>query len=275
VRGEPRRSGYLARVFAVGRRDLSIQFSYQFQFATRFLQVFFLLASLYFASKLVTDAPQLNPYGGDYFSFVLVGLIVSSFVTVGLGTFTRTLAVEQQGGTLELLLSTPTRIGNLLTGAMVMPIAMALISITMFVVIGSVLFDAQVPLSGIVLSIPLLVLTTLVFAAVGMFSCAFVVLTKRGDPFSALLGQASTFFAGALFPITVLPAWMQSLAKLVPAYYSLEGMRTLLLNDGGLGDVTNEMIALLGFAMALLPLAVIALRWALGQARVTGTLGTY
>ncbi|MCB0237245.1 MAG: ABC transporter permease, partial [Anaerolineae bacterium] len=66
----------MTRVIAFLRRDLLLQTSYRFAFVLQFAGIFFNMLVFYFLSTLVGvgAAPYLEPYGGDYFSFVLIGL---------------------------------------------------------------------------------------------------------------------------------------------------------------------------------------------------------
>ena len=43
-----------------------------------------------------------------------------------------------------------------------------------------------------------LLLTTLVFASIGILSASFAVVFKRGDPFGAIIGAGSALFSGVV-----------------------------------------------------------------------------
>lgn len=263
-----------ARIGAIARRDLAIELSYRLQFVLRLSQVVFFAATLFFISKLVEEPDALSRFGGDYFEFALVGLIVTAFATVGLGAFSKSIADEQRAGTLEVLLTVPTPPSTLLAGSLVVPLGLAAANVGVYVLIGTAL-GVRFPVEGLVLAVPLLGLTVATFCELGVLSAAFIVLTKRGDPLTLLLSQGTTFLAGALFPTTLLPAPLEALSRAVPAYYGLEGLRQALFEGAGAGSVAGELLALLAFNVALAPLALFCFARALRVARVTGTLGNY
>lgn len=265
----------VARAWAIARRDAIVEVSYQFNLLLRVTQVVFVSASLYFLSQLVGDPKELRPYGGDYFGFAVIGFMVMSFVTLGLAAFNRTISDELRQGTLELLLTTPTRSGTILSGALIVPSAITLAQVLVYLGVATGVFGLRFPPSGLLLAIPLILLTLATFAAIGIVSAAFVLLTKRGDPVTALAAQITTYLAGTLFPVALLPGPFQWAVKLVPAYHGLQGVREALLTDGGLQEVAPELVILTVFAAVLLPLALAIFSWALRQARITGTLGTY
>ena len=265
----------VAQGLAVARRDLVIELSYPFNFVLRYAQAFFWCLTLFFIAKLVRQPPELARYQGDYFGFALIGVSVSTVVGVALGGFGRSVTDEQKAGTLELLLATPIRVATLMTGSVVVPFAMAILQIGIYLLAGWTLFGLDLDPGGLLLMVPLLLLGLIVFGTFGVLSAAFVVLTKRGDPFTVLLTQMSTLVAGAIFPVAVLPGAVQALAKVLPAFYVLHGLRETLLLGAGLGDIAGDLAALAAFAVVLIPLSVWVFSRALAAARVTGTLGNY
>ena len=60
---------------------------------------------------------------------------------------------------------------------------------------------------------------------------------------------------GIMVPTFVMPAFMQSLARLSPMNWGLEGLLTVLLRGGGLGSAAPHAMRLLAFAALMLLLA--------------------
>lgn len=262
------------RLRAIARRDFALQVSYQFQLLLHIGSVIFTIITFLYISKLVAGAASLDQFGGSYFEFALVGLMVMSFLNVGLRTLNATVASEQAAGTLEILLSTPTRLGTLLSGALVVPVIQTAIDVAAYLVIGVGWLGVGFSASGLALGLLILVLTFVSFCAFGILSAAFIVLTKRGDPFTLVFSQASSFLAGALFPVSLLPGFLQDAAHLVPAFYGLRAIRLVLLGGGDWGKVWQDIAALVGFGIVLIPAAMWCFGRAVRSARITGTLGT-
>jgi ABC-2 type transport system permease protein len=184
------------------------------------------------------------------------------------------LSDEQRAGTLEVLLASPTRLGAVMLGSFIVPLALTLVQVAVFVIAGAV---ADVPIypSEAPLAVVMLVLVIASFAAFGLFSAGLIVLVQRGDPFTLLAGQATTFLAGTVFPVSLLPLPARLLARAIPAYYALDGIRRSLLAGAGLSAVGGDLIALILFAAVLIPASLLFLGWAVQMARRAGTLGTY
>lgn len=263
----------LPRIAALVKRDTILELSYTFQLVLRFATVAISVAMFFFLGRLFGDSDQLSEFSGGYFEFALLGLIVMGYSQACVNSFAQSIQRAQTSGTLEILLSTATSLRTLLAGTLVVPLVLASVDASFYLAIGWFFGELTFAPGRLLLVSVLLVLTLGTFAAIGVFSAAVIVLTKRGDPFSSLALQVSNLLAGAVFPITVLPEAMQVLSRFVPAFYGLRGARTVLLADGSFADVSTDLVALTVFNIVLMPVATWLLARALRTARVTGTLG--
>ena len=81
-----------------------------------------------------------------------------------------------------------------------------------------------------------------------------------------------TFISGALFPISLLPGWLQPIGQAMPTTAALDGMREALYGDGEpvVGGADPR-----GWAVVLLPLSLWLFSLALNKARAQGALAQY
>ena len=229
--------------------------------------------TFFFLGRLVGDAAPLARYDGGYFSFALIGLVMTGLAYTCISSFSRSVAQAQSDGTFEILLSTTTPLGTLMAGTLVVPFVMSVFDAVIYLGVGWALTGGELPLLSLLTAIPLVVLTLGTFCAVGLLSAAVIVLSKRGDPLAGMTLQVGNLLAGALFPVALLPEPVQVLSRAIPAYYGLNGIRDVVLAGAGLGDVVHEMAVLAGFNVVLLPASLWVLKRAIAVARVTGTLG--
>ncbi len=258
---------------ALTRRDLIIELSYHFQLATALFGILMSVLTFYFLGRLVGDSDQLAQWEGGYFEFALIGLVVMAYSQVCVTAFGRSIAAAQTGGTFEILLASRVRLPTLMGGTLTVPLLLASVQAAVYLLFGWLLGGFTIPVSAIPLTVLLMLLTLGTFAAIGIGSAAIIILTKRGDPFSAVMMQASNALAGAIFPISVLPEWLQAVSHAIPAFYGMRGVRQLVLAGGGLADVWVDIAVLAGFNAVLIPLSLLALSHAVRVARITGTLG--
>jgi ABC-2 type transport system permease protein len=68
--------------------------------------------------------------------------------------------------------------------------------------------------------------------------------------------------SGVYFPISVLPEWMQPLARISPATYVLEGMRAALLEKAGSGTFLGHLGRLVLIGVIAIPVGLAIFRQA-------------
>ena len=78
--------------------------------------------------------------------------------------------------------------------------------------------------------------------------------------------------SGVYFPVSVLPGWMQPLARLSPATYVLEGMRAALLDGAGTGTLFGYLGRLVFIGVIAIPVGLAVFRQAEKYAKRTGKL---
>ena len=98
------------KLLAFLKKDILDALSYRFRLLLDLAANIISLLIFYFIGKTFTSAisPYLQPYGNDFFSYVLVGIATANFVTVGLSALADEIRTAQVQGTLEFLLATPT-----------------------------------------------------------------------------------------------------------------------------------------------------------------------
>lgn len=260
---------------AILRRDWAIERTYQLRLVLRLFDVLVIAVAIYFMSLLVEDPSSLAGYSGNYYDFALVGLAVTSFAGVGLLSFGESLGNEQSTGTIDLLLASPASIPNLMGGMFTLPLIFASLQMVGLLGIGVGVLGSGLPLGGILMSVPILALTTASFAAVGIVIGGIMLLAKRGDPISAPFYQASMLLSGVVIPIEILPVPLQVIGWMLPATWGIRATREVLLADAGFSDVLPEVLVLTGFVVVMLPVAVVIYRACLRTAVREGVLGSY
>ncbi|MFN2165596.1 MAG: ABC transporter permease [Anaerolineae bacterium] len=267
----------MTRAIAFLRRDWRLQLSYRFAFFLQFFGVFFNLLVFYFLSKLVgsSAAPYLEPYGGDYFAFVLIGLAFSGYFGVGLRSFANNLRDAQTTGTLEAMLMTPTRLSTIILASGIYDYGFVTFQVLVYLVLGAVLFDVRVGQGNIPAALVILVLTIIAMSAVGIIAASFIMVLKRGDPVTVVFNSVSLLLGGVYYPIDLMPNWLQTLARLLPITYALDSMRRALLVNASFQDLLPDMIALAFFCLVLVPASLLIFRKAVYRAKMDGSLAHY
>ena len=265
------------RALAFLRRDWRLQLSYRFSFLLQFFGIFFNLLVFYFLSKLVGDsaAPYLEPYGGNYFAFVLIGLAFSGYFGVGLNSFSANLREAQTTGTLEAMLMTPTRLSTVIMSSSIYDYGFVTFQVFVYLALGGLLFGVQLDKGNTPAALIVLVLTIIAMTSLGIIAASFIMVLKRGDPVTLLISSLAVLLGGVYYPIQLMPQWLQHLSRLLPITYSLDAMRRTLLADASFQDVMPDIIALAIFGIVLVPVSLLVFRYAVHRAKVDGSLAHF
>jgi ABC-2 type transport system permease protein len=264
----------LQELWAFFWRDLSIARTYRTVFVLETVEALFGVAMFYYVARFV-DSPQLQhalPQGSSYFAFSLIGFVFLDYLNAAVDTFDRSLEEARDAGTLEHLLVTQTSLPVMLAGSAAYPFAMTTVRIAIYIAWGAILFGFPLHGANWVAVLAVLIATLLAFSGLGILSSSYLLLFKRGNPAKWFLLGVSGLVSGTLFPISVLPGWLQVVAKLNPVTYALNAMRAALIGGESLHEVWRPLAILLLFAVILLPLSMSVFAWALRRTKITGTL---
>ncbi|MFH1636724.1 MAG: ABC transporter permease, partial [Chloroflexota bacterium] len=274
-------TGTLSELWRVARaflkRDLRSEMSYRFSFFLQFFNVFFSVAVFYFVAQLLGEAatPYLEPYGGDYFSFVLIGIAFAGYFGVGLSSFSNSLRTAQTTGTLEAMLCTPTRLSAIILSSSQWSYLMTTLRVIVYLLIGTVFLGVDIGQGNYLAAVLILVLTVISFSSLGIIAASFIMVLKRGDPVAWIFGTLSSLLGGVYYPLAVMPEWMQALSHLLPVTYALRAMRLALLQGASFSELMPDILALGAFCVILLPVSLLAFGYAVKWARRDGSLTHY
>lgn len=258
------------------KRDFLIEVSYRTSFLLQAFGIFFSTLVWYFVSRVVS-APPGTPglRGADYFSYVLVGLAVLHYQSSAFGSFGSKVRGEQMTGTLEAMLVTPTPIGTIVLGSSLWEFLLTSIKVVAYLAIGRLFFGVALHPGGLGPALLIIGLMILAFSGIGILSAAFVLYLKRGDPINYLLTSGSALVGGVFYPPEDMWPWLGEWSRLLPITYALRALRRALLEESRFSDLLPDIQALLLFVAVLLPLGILAFRFAVRKARQEGSLVQY
>ncbi|MFQ5574714.1 MAG: ABC transporter permease, partial [Terriglobia bacterium] len=172
------------KLLAFLKRDFRNEVSYRFSFFMRFFGIFFSVTTFFFVAQLFgkSVSPHLEAYGGDYFSFVLIGIAFSGFLGTGLSTFSSSISSAQAQGTLEAMLVTPTKLSAIIVLSSFWSFLFTSFNVLVYLVFGAAVFGMNLGNVNILAALLILALTIVAFSGVGVISASFIMVLKRGDP---------------------------------------------------------------------------------------------
>jgi ABC-2 type transport system permease protein len=166
---------------------------------------------------------------------LLVGGVIWAFLGIIFEIVTETVAWERWEGTIEYTFMAP-------VSRPVHLISMGVYAVIYGLVRAAAVFVAVVAFIGIHLphanygaAVALLAIASISFIGVGIMTAVLpLVSPEQGTQLGFVAQGLMLVVSGVYYPVAVLPAWMQWVAKISPATYALRGNREQILNGAGL-----------------------------------------
>jgi ABC-2 type transport system permease protein len=266
----------LQRLRAFLIRDFQTELSYRVSFLLNFSGVFLASVTYFFLSRLLGDSvtPLLEPYGGDYFAFAIIGVAFASYFGLGLNGFARALREAQTTGTLEAMMMTPAPVSTIVVGSAAWSYAFTTFRVLVYIVLG-MLLGLDLRGANYLAALVTLLIAIVAFASIGIIAAGIIMVIKRGDPVTSLFNNVAALIGGVYYPITVMPDWLQAIARLLPITYALNAMRLALLTGATWAEILPDLLVLTAFAVVLFPLSLFVFARAVEWARRDGSLTHY
>ena len=258
---------------ALVRRDARIATSYRLSFA---LELFFGVLDLvlyFFISRTFAGLGSTNLGAAPtYFAFAVVGIVIAAVLTATSSSVSYRIRDEQVTGTLEALAASPATSFEVCVGLVGFPFAFALARAGLYLALAATVMDLDVSRADW-FGLGLIMLATgAAIAPIGILAGAAALTIKRGHVFSATAVILMTIVGGMVFPVAVLPDWLEWVSRLSPLRYAFDGARDAVFAGNGWG---LEVLVLCAIALALWPIALALFSKSLGLARKRATLAEF
>ncbi len=193
--------------------------------------------------------PQANVSAGQLITWVFIPLFGISAL----------FAYERQHGTLRRLLTTPTSKATFLLGTITGQVVMALIQMTLLVLFAYFAFKLNWgnPLGVYII----LICSALAAASIGTAMGTFIKSEGQAVGLSIMAGMLMGMLGGCWYPLELFPSFMQTIARIFPTYWSMQGLLDLLLRGAGVAEILPEAGVLILFAGVFFSVGVLRFRY--------------
>ena len=150
-----------------------------------------------------------------------------------------------------------------------------LLQIIILMIVGSFIFGIAVFANATVYTLIIFILSIAMMTGFGMIFGGLTIWLKNIGETVPLLQSISMFFCGVYFPVAVLPEFMQPVAKYMPFYYSIEGLRSSLVPTTSTSEIMFFVKILLALSIISIILGVFVLHMGRTKAKKDGSLAFY
>jgi ABC-2 type transport system permease protein len=158
--------------------------------------------------------------------YLLIGTTVWSYLSVTFEGVTDMITIERWEGTIEHTFMAPISRFTHLVGSCLYAIVHGLLFTFVQLFVVSLFFHLDLGRANYLTTAFMLLVGSISFIGFGIGASVLPLLfTERGTQMSYIVRAILLLVSGVYYPIEVLPAWMQPLARISPATYVLEGLR--------------------------------------------------
>ncbi|MCD4524545.1 ABC transporter permease [Nocardioides sp. cx-173] len=171
-----------------------------------------------------------------------------------------TLQGWRQSKLLRRLQLSPLSTRTIVAARVAVTVAIALVQMAIFVGLGAAAFGLSLTGSWW-MAIPLIVVGTLCFMAIGLLSGAVAKTAEGAVNMANFLVLPMAFLSGSFFPLDGAPSWLRVVSDLLPLKHLNEGMLDVMVRGEGPSSALLPMAILAGFAVVVTLAAAKLFRW--------------
>lgn len=205
--------------------------------------------------------------------YLLIGSLVWSYLAVVFDSIGEMIAWERWEGTIEYTFMAPVSRSTHMIGSCLFAVIFGLIRTALIMLVVVLFFQIDLTGADLLAGVVVLAIASISFVGLGITASTLPLLfPERGAQMVFIAQTCLLLFSGVYYPIDVMPEWMQAVARVSPATYALEGIRSSLLEGRGLLEQGGTLLPLVLIGAVTIPLGVHIFTLAERYAKRTGRL---
>ena len=211
--------------------------------------------------------------GKDQVLYLVVGALLWGFLSVLFHEVAQAVAYERWEDTIEFTFSAPIHRMTYLVGNAMFAAVYGLIRSLVLLVVVVAIFKLDIGGANLLGAGAVLMASTFSFIGLGLMAATLPLISlERGAQATNIFQALLLLVSGVYYEIEVLPNWLQPLARISPATYTLRAIRAALLGGASFGELLPDILLILGIGAILVPLGFWVFRLGEKYARINGKL---
>jgi len=206
----------------------------------------------------ISKAAHLSPAAETRLTTVLlIGAVIWAYLGIIFEILTETVAWERWEGTIEYTFMAPLSRPVHLIGMGLFAVAYGIVRASLIFGVVAAFFGLHMGDASFGTALVLLAIASISFIGIGMMTAVLPLISPEKGTQLGFMGQGIMLVvSGVYYPVSVLPGWMQAIAKVSPATYALRGIRNAILHGAGVGDVWRDIWPLIVIGAVTVPLGL-------------------
>jgi ABC-2 type transport system permease protein len=220
------------------------------------IALFPILMGIGIAGDLATAEANFasNTGTSNFILYMVIGSVIYAVVNFSMWFFAFFIRREQQAGTLEAIYLTTTSRATLLAGTSLYVSFRSCLYGIFSLILVSILLGINPFQGDVFLAILFLIIGLVPIFGMNLLFGSLILKFKEANSLLGLLQWVIGFFMGMFFPVTILPAFIQLIAALLPPTWVVNGVRAAMLDTSYLLNGWYLDIAVLVAMWFIVPL---------------------
>src|SRR6266545_3184288 len=190
-------------------------------------------------------------------TILLVGAVIWAYLGIIFEILTETVAWERWEGTIEYTFMAPLSRPIHLFGMGLFAIVYGVIRAVLLFGVVALFFDLSLPNADYIAALVVLIIASVSFIGVGMMTAVLPLISpEKGTQLGFIAQGLLLVVSGVYYPVSVLPEWMQVIAKISPATYALDAARKSILHGASLSSLWGDIWPLMIIGVVAVPLGL-------------------
>ena len=188
---------------------------------------------------------------------LLVGAVIWAFLGIIFEFMTETVAWERWEGTIEYTFMAPLSRSMHLGGMGAFAVLYGLIRATILFGVVAVFIGIHLPDASYGSALALLAIASVSFIGIGMMTSVLPLISpEKGAQLGFVAQGMMLVVSGVYYPVSVMPGWMQAIARVSPATYAIRGCRASIIDGAPLAWANVWPLLLIAVVSIPLGLAI-------------------
>jgi len=261
----------IARFFRLLERQMNLQLRMR-TFNLYNLLLFFLQPAVFSAVGMILSRAAGNAAPDLVYTVIGGGIMGMWSGLVFTSTFD--IRADRREGTLELIVGSPTSLGKVEAIRTFTNVVAGLVSMAAAFLAALLIFKYPLQEANLPAALFSLLLALFGLWCLGMFLANFMVWSRLTTSIVDFLETPVAVLCGFMYPIRVLPTWMQAISSIFPIRWALEGMHAALQGSHDAALLGRSWGLAFGVALVFLGLARVLEGKVHNLIRVTGELNS-
>ena len=216
--------------------------------------------------------------GAEFLQFLIVGAALWNVVFGVMGGLVQSILEDRERyRMMKYVVVTPSSLFPFLLGRSLARVGTSLVAVVLTLAVGVLFLGVQLE-PNLLYLVPATILGFIAVMALGIFMAGWCLqLRQEAWSYPEAIAGALDLVSGAIFPVDILPSFVQPIAYAFPTTWWLEASRRGLLGHGSPGEIGSMsdgsvMFFLVVSTAIVLPLALTAFAWFMKRARQAGLL---